>query len=98
MSQLRGSSRVSAPLPFKKQPPKNTAPAVDPCKPVAGIPTPGSELTNRPSALTVIGPTISNRPVSWLKLQSAVFDPAGRGLPVAGLGRLGKQTGAGLSK
>ena len=38
-----------------------------PCHPGARIPTPGSLQTICPSALTVIEPTVSQLPVSWLK-------------------------------
>src|SRR5688572_11233526 len=62
------------------------------------MPTPGSVSTNCPSGLTVIGPAISHRPVSWLKLHNALLESGGSRRPVTGSGRFGKRTGTGRSK
>src|SRR6185503_12310526 len=69
-----------------------------PCQPGCKMPMPGSESINRPSSLTVIEPTTIHSPISWSKLQRAVFSPGPRSLPVTGFGRLGKRTGTGRSK
>ena len=52
------------------------------------MPTPASVQTVAPSSLTVIGPTISHSPESWLKLQRALDAPGGRVSPVSGSGEL----------
>ncbi len=45
-----------------------------------------------------MGPTTCQRPSSWLKLHKALGVPGGGVSPLSGLGRLGKQMGAGKSK
>lgn len=73
-------------------------PGLLPCQLGWRMPTPGSLFTKLPSAVTVMLPCTSQRPVSWLKLQSADLAPGGRFWPVTGSGRFGNRTGTGSLK
>ncbi len=99
--RLQGLSRASTIRPRRNAP--AAAPTLGPCHPGALMPYPGSLTTNFPSGVTVMGPLMTQSPMSWSNDHSALFAPGGSASRSpspsrSSTGRFGNVAGIGTSK